>query len=46
MSSPPPVPPPVDSETILNGKDLPAIFKLWEEKHSTSGYDPVHVLTR
>lgn len=33
-------------ETALQGRDLPAIFRLWEEKHSTPGFDPVPILTR
>lgn len=37
---------PNEEETVLQGRDLPAIFRLWEEKHLTSGYDPVPILTR
>lgn len=37
---------PADEDAILHGRDLPAIFRLWEEKHSTPGFDPVTILTR
>lgn len=37
---------PAEEETVLQGRDLPAIFRLWEEKHSTPGFDPVIILTR
>lgn len=49
MSTPPSPaapPPPTDTDAALNGRNLHAIFQLWEEKHSTPGYDPVNVLTR
>lgn len=35
-----------DEEAILQGRELQAIFRLWEEKHSTPGFDPVTILTR
>lgn len=36
----------VESSNALKGRDLHAIFRLWEETHSTSGFDPVFILTR
>lgn len=30
----------------LKGRDLHAIFRLWEETHVTAGFDPVFILTR
>lgn len=36
----------VDDEAALQGRDLPAIFRLWEEKLQTPGFDPVPILTR
>lgn len=36
----------VDEETILQGRDLQAIFQLWEKKHSASGFDPEAIITR
>lgn len=36
----------VDSSNVLKGRDLHAIFRLWEETHVTSGFDPVFILTR
>lgn len=35
-----------DQEAILRGHEIPAIFRLWEEKYSQPGYDPVPVLKR
>lgn len=35
-----------DEEAILQGRDLPAIFQLWERKHSAPGFDPEIILTR
>lgn len=35
-----------EPESALNGRDLLAIFRLWEEQHGAPGYDPVPVLTR
>ncbi|XP_055624237.1 protein mahjong isoform X2 [Toxorhynchites rutilus septentrionalis] len=40
MASPP------DQVEILRGRDLTRIFQLWEERHSTSGYDPEPIVTR
>ncbi|XP_055383452.1 protein mahjong isoform X2 [Condylostylus longicornis] len=37
---------PNSPEQILKGKDLLAIFRLWEETHNAAGYDPVPVLKR
>lgn len=37
---------PAEEETVLQGRDMPAIFRLWEEKHSTPGFDSVAILTR
>lgn len=37
---------PVDQNTILQGRDLTKILQLWEEKHSTTGFDPEPVVTR
>lgn len=36
----------IDEETTLQSRDLQAIFRLWEEKHSAPGFDPVIILTR
>lgn len=55
--TPPPPPPPEedvaepvavlpDPDAALKGRDLPALFRLWEDKHSIPGYDPVFILTR
>lgn len=35
-----------ERDAVLQGTDLHAIFKLWEEKHSTPLFDPVHIITR
>lgn len=35
-----------EEDAALQGRDLQAIFRLWEEKHSTPGFDPVQILTR
>lgn len=35
-----------DDDAALQGRDLHAIFRLWEEKHTTTGFDPVPILTR
>lgn len=35
-----------ERDVVLQGTDLPAIFKLWEEKHSTPMFDPVQIITR
>lgn len=35
-----------DSSNVLKGRDLHAIFRLWEETHVTAGFDPVFILTR
>lgn len=37
---------PTDEDAALQGRDLQAIFRLWEEKHQTTGFDPVPILTR
>uniref|UniRef100_A0A336LYJ1 CSON005995 protein n=1 Tax=Culicoides sonorensis TaxID=179676 RepID=A0A336LYJ1_CULSO len=37
---------PADQNVILNGRDLHKILQLWEEKHSTAGYDPEPIVTR
>lgn len=37
---------PLDPQIILQGRDLHKILQLWEEKHSTSGYDPEPIVTR
>lgn len=37
---------PADPETILQGKDLQAIIRLWEEKYLQPGYDPEPVMKR
>lgn len=37
---------PADEEAVLQGRDLQAIFQLWEKKHSTPGFDPETILTR
>lgn len=36
----------VDEDAILQGRDLQAIFQLWERKHLTPGFDPEIILTR
>lgn len=36
----------VEDEAALQGRDLPAIFRLWEERSSVPGFDPVPILTR
>lgn len=36
----------VNERDAVLGTDLHAIFKLWEEKHSTPLFDPVHIITR
>ncbi|KAJ6646016.1 Protein mahjong, partial [Pseudolycoriella hygida] len=35
-----------EREGVLQGTDLHAIFKLWEEKHSTPMFDPHLIITR
>lgn len=35
-----------DEDEVMQGRDLHAIFRLWDEKHSTPQYDPVRILTR
>lgn len=35
-----------DAESALKGRDLHPIFRLWEDTHSISGFDPVPILTR
>lgn len=38
-----------DASNVLKGRDLHAIFRLWEETHSVAtpnGFDPVFILTR
>uniref|UniRef100_A0A2M4CQF2 Putative hiv-1 vpr-binding protein n=1 Tax=Anopheles darlingi TaxID=43151 RepID=A0A2M4CQF2_ANODA len=37
---------PMEQDEILRGTDLVRLFQLWEEKHSTAGYDPEPVVTR
>ncbi|GAB0088705.1 Protein mahjong [Sergentomyia squamirostris] len=37
---------PLDQDTVLQGRDLPQIFRLWEERHATPGFDPSPILTR
>lgn len=37
---------PIDQETALQGKDLQVIFKVWEEKHQTPGFDPTPFIVR
>lgn len=36
----------VESSNVLKDRDLHAIFRLWEETHVNSGFDPVPILTR
>lgn len=35
-----------DADAALKGRDLHPIFRLWEDTHSTTGFDPVPILTR
>lgn len=35
-----------DRDGVLQGTDLHAIFKLWEEKHNVPMFDPVQIITR
>lgn len=35
-----------DEEAVLQGRDLQAIFQLWERKHTVAGFDPEPYLTR
>ena len=37
---------PLDQNEVLTGSNLSQIFQLWEEKHSTPGYDPEPIVTR
>lgn len=37
---------PTERETALQSRDLPTIFKVWEDSHGTSGFDPVPFLSR
>lgn len=36
----------IADEEILQGRDLQAIFQLWERKHTVAGFDPEPYLTR
>lgn len=36
----------IDQTTALFGRDLPVILRVWEEKHLSSGFDPVPFLIR
>lgn len=35
-----------DEEVVLQGRDLQAIFQLWERKHTVAGFDPEPYLIR
>ncbi|XP_055715205.1 protein mahjong isoform X2 [Phlebotomus papatasi] len=37
---------PLNQDTVLQGRDLSLIFRLWEERHATPGFDPSPILTR
>lgn len=37
---------PLSEHPALQGRDLHEILRLWEEKHSTSGFDPEPIVTR
>uniref|UniRef100_W4VRK8 DDB1- and CUL4-associated factor 1 n=1 Tax=Corethrella appendiculata TaxID=1370023 RepID=W4VRK8_9DIPT len=37
---------PLNPQQILQGRDLSKIFQLWEEKHSSHGFDPEPIVTR
>lgn len=36
----------IDQDMALQGKDLLNIFRVWEEKHQTPGFDPVPFVVR
>lgn len=35
-----------EQEVNVQSLDLTGIFRLWEEKHTAPGYDPVPILSR
>ncbi|XP_055695388.1 protein mahjong isoform X2 [Lutzomyia longipalpis] len=37
---------PLDQDTVLQGRDLHLMFRFWEERHATPGFDPCPILTR